>query len=427
MVWDRTCILCHNTAPQFVALYDELFGEQAPSYQGSASNELPPDKAFKYVVDDAAGLREELEHELHRMGATGYLPGASREALRIAISNTRERFDETGLIELGVGCESCHGGCRAHAQAPGRIQPSFAAQSAFFHVETAQGGVPTAAQDVNRTCAKCHTVLFSQYPFTWEGGARRDHPGGSSTNSGEARDFLLGHCSSAMTCTACHDPHGEDDKSHLAELQTPAGNRVCTKCHASLSDDSALSRHSHHAAESAGSACLACHMPKKNMGLAYEFTAYHRIGSPTDDARVLGDRPLDCAICHADRSVDQIVSTMEKWWNKRYDRKGIARLYGDDLRKNPVRLALLLGKPHEQALAADIAARKAVPDTTDGIVQLLANPYPLVRYFARHSLELRFGEIVPLDMSLPGPQLLSDAERWVASARTTPEPQPVHR
>jgi predicted CXXCH cytochrome family protein len=420
LIWQRACILCHNTAPQFVALYDELYGPGAPAYQGSASNELPENKAFRYVIDDAAGLRKALEDELHLLGAEGRLRGEPEHALQIAISNTRERWTESQLVELGVGCESCHGGARAHAADPEHTKTSFAVQSAFMHVETPAGGVPTHAQDINRSCAKCHTVLFSQYPFTWEGGSRRHHPGGSTTNSGEARDFLLGGCSSAMDCTTCHDPHGEDSKAQLEELGTVAGNRVCTSCHQAYASAGALRHHSHHAPDGEGSACLNCHMPKKNMGLAYEFTRYHRIGSPTDTERVTGDRPLDCAICHADRSVDQIVSTMEKWWGKHYDRAQLKRLYGADLTQNPVRIALLGGRPHEQALAADIAARHDLPGTTDAIAALFANQYPLVRYFARHSLERRFGVPIPIDMNLPGPELMQAAKAWVATRAASP-------
>lgn len=415
LVWQRACILCHNTAPQLVALYDELYGAGAPAYQGSASNELPENKAFRYVIDDPDGLRAALEGELHLLGAQGTLPANPKHALQVAISNTRERFDERALIELGVGCESCHGGAKAHAAAPLAAKASFAVQSPLLHVETASGGVPTHAQNVNRGCAKCHTVLFSQYPFTWEGGERRQNPGGSTTNSGEARDLLLGGCASALDCTSCHDPHGQDSKSRLDELGTSAGNGVCTKCHQGLAAPSALKEHSHHAPEGEGGVCLNCHMPKKNMGLAYDFTRYHRIGSPTDPERVLGDRPLECALCHADRSVDQIVSTMEKWWGKRYDRAQLKRLYGADLRQNPLRLTLLGGKPHERALAADAAVRHALPGTTDAIVALLNDPYPLVRYFAHHSLERRFGTAIPLDMNLPGPELLKAARAWVAS------------
>ena len=417
LVWRQACVLCHNTAPQLVALYDELFGPNAPAYQGSASNELPPHKAFKYVVDDPEGLRSALEVELHGMGATGRLSDNPKHALEIAISNTRERLDEKALVELGVGCESCHGGSRAHAAAPQHARSSFGVESSFMHVETPTGDALTEAQAINRGCAKCHTVLFSQYPFTWEGGERRQNPGGSTTNSGEARDFLLGGCASAMSCATCHDPHGEDSKQRLADLATPAGNRVCTKCHEKYATPSALQQHAHHAPEGEGGVCLNCHMPKKNMGLAYEFTRYHRLGSPNDPQRVQGDRPLECSICHADRSVDQIVSTMEKWWGKRYDRAQLKRLYGADLRGNPIRLTLLGGKPHERALAADIAVRRDLPGTTDAIVSLLNDSYPLVRYFAHHSLEQRAGTPIPLDLNLPGPELVRAAQTFMAERR----------
>lgn len=417
LVWQRACVLCHNTAPSFVALYDELRGPGAPAYQGSASNELPVDMAFKYVIDDADELKRQLGRELARLGAEGGLPQNPTHALDVAISNTRERFDERALVELGVGCESCHGGGRRHAHSASRESIGFDVRSSFMHVETASGAVPTHAQDVNRSCARCHTVLFSQYPFTWEGGERRDQPGGSTTNSGEARDFLLGGCASAMNCTSCHDPHGEDQKLKLEELGSARGNAVCTRCHEQYRSPQALTRHSHHAPDSDGSACLSCHMPKKNMGLAYDFTRYHRVGSPTDEARVLGDRPLDCALCHADRSVEQITATMEKWWGKRYDRKRLQRLYGADLRANPVRITLLGGKPHEQALAADVAARKNLADTAEATAALLDSPYPLVRYFARHALERRLGRSLPLDMNRPGPELVQAARAALASSR----------
>lgn len=416
VVWQQTCVLCHNTAPQLVALYDELHGPGAPSYQGSASSELPEDTAFRYVVDDEAELIRELTKELAVMGATGPLPREARRALQTGIRSTRDRFEEAHLVELGVGCESCHGGARAHAEAPHRFDPSFALRSSFMHVETPSGGVPSRAEDVNRTCAKCHTVLFSQYPFTWEGGQRRAGPGGSTTNSGEARDFLLGGCASQMTCSSCHDPHGEDSKERLEELGTVRGNGVCTSCHERLAQPSALARHTHHSPGGQGSACLGCHMPKKNMGLAYDFTRYHRVGSPTDEARVLGDRPLECALCHADRSVEQIVTTMEKWWGKRYDRARLKRLYGADLRANPIRVTLAFGKPHEQALAAAVAAERAVEDTLEGTIALLESPYPLVRYFARHSLEERAGGPLPLDMSLPGAALVEAARARLGRA-----------
>src|SRR5262249_43777307 len=209
------------------------------------------------------------------------------------------------------GCEACHLGARAHVADP-ELKPSFAPRGAV----ALTGPAPTRAEAVNHTCLRCHTVLFSGYNWTWEGGHRDASAGGSTINSGEARDFLLGGCARALACTACHDPHGEDSRAKLDALGTVAGHGVCTPCHAAQSGPAPP----HPAPPSAGSACLACHMPRKNMGLALELTRYHRIGSPTDPARVLHDRPLECALCHGDRSVGWIVEAMERLWGKRYPR-----------------------------------------------------------------------------------------------------------
>jgi predicted CXXCH cytochrome family protein len=418
LVWQRACIFCHNTTSGLSILYDDLYGDGAPSYQGSASNELPPEKAFHYEVTDTGRLRAALAGELGALGAHAELPADAHEALGVAADVTLERFREQDLVELGIGCEACHGGAREHVANPLAVQPSFALESDFLAVTAPGGGPPTPAQDVNRTCAKCHTVLFSRYPFTWEGRTRRHEPGGSSTNSGEARDFLLGGCSAELACTRCHDPHGEDPPAALARLAEPAGNGVCTGCHTKYESDAAAAAHSHHPSTSAGSACVGCHMPKKNMGLDYELVRYHRIGSPTDRERVEHDRPLECALCHADRSVDQIVSTMERWWHKSYDRTALARLYGADLHQNPLSVTLFGGKPHERAVAANVLGHAGRRDQIGAIATLLDDDYPLVRYFGKAAIERLTGAPLPVDMNASGKEARRAAEQWLAAHRS---------
>src|SRR4029078_10308963 len=181
-------------------------------------------------------------------------------------------------------------------------------------------GEATRAEHINRACARCHQVLFSRYPFTWEGGGRRGgEAGGSSITSGEARDFLLGGCARQMSCVTCHDPHGTDDHTRLQARPAPPANRVCVACHGQYRDPTALRAHAHHDPTGAGGACIACHMPRKNMGLGYQLTRYHRIGSPTARARVEGDRPLECALCHPKARVGELVTTIGRWWGKQYD------------------------------------------------------------------------------------------------------------
>ena len=411
-VWRQTCIFCHNTPPQFDGLLDELYGPGAPSYQGSASDDAPPSRRFHYIIRDEVALRDALGLEIRRLGSkpvsTETLP-----LLREAMLRTRKNFGEPHLIELGIGCEACHGGSREHVMAPSQVKPSFALQSPFLQVLGPDNMEPSLSLETNRTCAKCHTVLFSRYPYTWEGAHRHSDPGGSPINSGEARDFLLGACRTQLDCTMCHDPHGEDSREHLDALAGPAGDAICTGCHRSLDNPAAASAHSHHAPDNAGSHCLSCHMPKKNMGLAYQLTRYHRIGSPTDHERVEHDRPLECALCHTTMSVEQILSTLDHWWNKRYSRKSIEHLYGRDLSVDAIGVTLKFGLPHEQAVAASVAAKSDRHDLLPLVASVMTNDYPLVRYFAKKSAEQLCRATIPIDPAASKSQITEALTHWL--------------
>ena len=422
VVWQSACIFCHNTPPGLSLFYDDLYGPGAHSYQGSVSVELPDDKRPRYVVTDSARLQSALDAELTQIGATPTSGTNLPRILTHGIDGTRAAFDEHDLVELGIGCEACHGGSREHAEHPAQYRPTLAVRSDFMAVQTPSGGVPNHAQDVNRTCAKCHTVLFSRYPYTWEGGTRRRNPGGSTINSGEARDFLLGDCNTQLSCVHCHDPHTEDPKATLAALEGPKGDELCASCHEKYREPAALTAHTHHAASSTGSRCINCHMPKKNMGLAYELTRYHRIGSPTDRARVEGDRPLECALCHTDKSVIELVTTMENFWGKKYDRAALTRLYGADLNVNALEITLKFGKPHEQGTAVAVAGRDRRTDLLPLVVARLDNEYPLVRFFARHAIEQITGRPLLVDLNAPGAEVVKAAQATLGTAPTTNAP-----
>jgi predicted CXXCH cytochrome family protein len=414
VVWKTACIFCHNTTPQLSLLLDDVYGPGAHGYQGSVSVDLPDDKRPRYVVRDENALKTALAAELEHLGRprdTGAFD--LKRALTVSIDGTREGFDEKDLVELGIGCEACHGGSREHVQDPTHVRPSLALRSDFLQVTAPNGTEPTHAEDVNRTCAKCHTVLFSRYPYTWEGQTRRHDPGGSSINSGEARDFLLGACNSQLSCVRCHDPHTEDPKSALLALEGSQGDELGTSCHEDLRTADERRAHTHHAPDSAGSHCLGCHMAKKNMGLAYELSSYHRIGSPTDRERVEGDRPLECALCHTDRSVEQLVATMERFWGKKYDRDALRKLYGQDLSVNAVEATLRYGKPHEEGTAVALAGRDRRQDWLPLVVAQLGNDYPLVRYFARHAVEQIRGAPLPIDLNAPGAEAVESAQKYL--------------
>jgi predicted CXXCH cytochrome family protein len=405
--WSQECIGCHNTLPLVTMLFDELYGPTLPSYQGKMSDRvLPAAKKWGASARDGAGLTRALAQEIKFLGGKPPETDDMRDALATAAMTMQQHLDGGKLVELGIGCEACHNGSREHV-ASAALLPTFAAASPLVGVAPPRGQAGTRAQWINHTCAKCHTVLFTRYPWTWEGELRRSpHPGGSSISSGEGRDYQLGGCASQMACTTCHDPHTSDPPAKLASLATHAGDAICTKCHTGTYGR----EHSHHD----GVGCIACHMAKKNMGLDYVLNRYHRIGSPDDPVRVERDRPLECALCHASKSVDELVTTMEAWWGKHYDRDRLHQLYGPDLAVNPLRATLALGKAHEQAVAIVAFADAGQRDAIDAIVPALWHEYPLVRYFAQRSLQRLTGDPVAIDVGAAAADVRVAANQWLA-------------
>jgi predicted CXXCH cytochrome family protein len=404
-IWSRACIFCHNTIPEMDRLLGALAAPGAHAYQGGEVDRwLPEDRRAHARVVDAVAFARAADDEMTRLGGAAAPPGeGAPERARSAVGVVRSRFDGAALVEEGIGCEACHGGSIEHARDP-QTHPSFLPTAPWL-----DAGVPgrAPAQAIDRVCARCHQVLFSRYPYTWEAGRRDANAGGSHINSGEARDFLLGGCAGALSCTVCHDPHRGDDPAAMRTMATPSGNAVCTSCHADLADRDRLRSHAHHDPAGAGGACVACHMPRKNMGLE-GLTRYHRIGSPTDPARVLGDRPLECALCHAKDSVGHLVDTMEAWWPERYPRQRLTELYGS-LDANVMRATLQQGKPHEQAVAMATLAEAGARDAAPLIARQLGNEYPLVREWARRALD-KLGVAAAVPAPLPGPVIEEEPE-----------------
>jgi predicted CXXCH cytochrome family protein len=264
-------------------------------------------------------------------------------------------------------------------------------------------------------------VLFTQYPWTWEGGTRSGGaPGGGNINSGEGRDLQLGACASEMSCVTCHDPHAPDNQRRMQALEGPEGSAICVRCHPKFAGAEAVRAHTHHEPAGAGGQCLSCHMPRKNMSLENGLSRYHRIGSPNDPVRVEHDRPIECALCHADRSVAQLVSTMESWGGRRYDRAALRQLYGD-LDGNVMRETLKRGKAHEQASALAVLGQAKDREAVPLLAAQLTHPIPIVRYFAVRALEAVLGRTIELDLFQDNAAIRSAAAQLLgASGLTAP-------
>jgi predicted CXXCH cytochrome family protein len=411
-VWTETCIFCHNTPAYLSTVLGALAGPGTRPYQGEVVDPLlPRDKRAEWRVTDAGELSSALETELARIGVK-----RSHPTLVQAVDATRGAFRREHLVELGIGCEACHLGAAEHVRDPRRL-PVMEPRSAFFAVKwpapASRGAEQLRATRINRVCARCHQVLFSGYEPTWEGGTRHGNAGGSHINSGEARDMLLGACASKLSCVECHDPHAPDATAKLRALAGVEQDALCTKCHGNLAAPAALREHAHHDPAGEGARCVSCHMPKKNLALDGTLSRYHRIGSPDDPARVLLDRPMECALCHADKSVESLVSTTETWWKRPFDREALRKLYGPDLEVNVLLATAERGKPHEQAVAfyllGEARARGAVPL----LAGQLTHPYPLVRGYAKRALDTIAGAPVPIDVDADDAAIQAAARDWL--------------
>lgn len=302
---------------------------------------------------------------------------------------------------------------------PKRV-PSFEPRSSLFAVQwpapAGEGAAQLRAARINRVCARCHQVLFSGYEPTWEGGARHGKAGGSHINSGEARDMLLGACASTLTCVECHDPHSPDATAKLRALGPAEKDALCTKCHGKYAAPQALRDHAHHDPARDGARCISCHMPKKNLALDGTLTRYHRIGSPNDPERVLLDRPLECAVCHADKTVESLAASMEAWWKRPFDRDALRKLYGA-LDANVLLATAERGKPHEQAVAFYVLGETRSKPAIAILASQLTHPYPLVRGYAKRALDRIVGAPVSIDIDADDAVIEAAAKSWLSTLK----------
>jgi hypothetical protein len=106
---------------------------------------------------------------------------------------------------------------------------------------------------------------------------------------------------------------------------------------------------------------------------------------------------------------------MERWWGRRYDRAMLQVLYGS-LDARPLQATLARGKPHEQAVAIAALEAAHATDAVAGIARQLANPFPLVRYYARRALAALRGADCAVDLDRPTPEIEAAVRACVPDA-----------
>jgi predicted CXXCH cytochrome family protein len=238
-------------------------------------------------------------------------------------------IDTNQPTEWNVGCEQCHGAGSTHVANP---------TSATILNPARQNYV-----QANDTCIQCHSQgqplsnpIKGQY-YDWAVGYHaglklsdfwklEEHKLGETTfthfpdgtahkNRMQGNDFVQSLMyERGVTCFSCHDPHGTQNE---AMLRKPV-NEICSTCHSPNSQNGphavSIEAHTHHKADSTGSQCVSCHMPKilpELPGGPFVAThTFHFVNPSQTDALQI---PNACNACHKDKDTKWAISALKTW------------------------------------------------------------------------------------------------------------------
>ena len=247
-------------------------------------------------------------------------------------NGVRKNFDvetlryQTTWKDLGVSCEQCHGPGETHAAKP----------------DTRGGVVNPARLDPLRSsmvCAQCHSLRDIYAEGFAAGADSSDYflpvmeyrmPAGENAAfwpdgkprwfANDATGFLQSQCflKGGATCLTCHTPSHNPNADGGARLRADT-NAACAKCHAAISAQ--VAAHSHHAAKSAGSSCVECHMPRTVVSLGTKMRD-HSISVPVPASTARYGIPNACNECH--QGMDAVRQAAE-WYGARSGEKLLRR------------------------------------------------------------------------------------------------------
>ena len=339
--------------------------------------------------------------------------------ITVSLDSARRQY-RTSFTSLDINCESCHGPGREHV-ARARDPGSLAAG------ELAMASLVTLGKDASLgVCWQCHALKDQLRPGFVAGRPLEEHYSLRLPQLGEEPHFpdgrvrtfayQQGHLFSAcyvaggMTCTSCHDPHSQGYRDVLGQpLNGRDDDRQCTSCHASKASNP--SAHTKHPPRSAGSRCVACHMPYLQEPATGSGIRYARSDHAIPVPRPLADSALGvrsaCALCHTDRSEAALDAQVSAWYGaiKPVD-ETIASVMTGLSEPDAGRAALALLHPassHTAALFAGLARfadRHLAPDMAglDGeaenrLLELSRHPDIDVQALALASLHLARGDV----------------------------------
>jgi predicted CXXCH cytochrome family protein len=233
------------------------------------------------------------------------------------------------VTEWNVGCEKCHGPGAAHVKRPSKATIVNPARLDFVRA--------------NDVCIQCHSQgrpknnpvdgKYYDWPIGYLPGALlsdvwnlEEHSLGETTfthypddsahkNRMQGNDFVTSRMHErGVTCFSCHNVHGTENNADVIK----PGNAMCLECHGPLSPNGphgSLVEHTHHGTDSAGSQCIACHMPKIAQTIADVNVRSHTFRFVTPAASEAYKIPNACVLCHKEKTNAWAGQQLRSWPN----------------------------------------------------------------------------------------------------------------
>ena len=296
---------------------------------------------------------------------------------------------KTNWKEPGINCETCHGPSDEHNRVM-RSLPKGKKPKDYKILRTKT----FTAQQHNDSCNSCHAKsarITAGYrapePFF-------DHfelitledpdyfPDGRDLGENYTKtSWMLNPCAgkSSLNCVTCHTSSGR------YRFRKPEdANKACLPCHAKRVGN--VAAHSRHPAESAGSRCIACHMPKT--GFARMSRSDHSMLPPTPSATIKYNSPNACNICHADKDAVWADRQVRKWFPRDYQLPVLKRAELIEAARNknwdrlPDMLAYIQNPDRNEVFSASLIrlmGENTSPLITSALLRCISDSSPMVR------------------------------------------------